>query len=166
MRLTRVASDEASPAMAATAGTEATADFGRLKTVSIGKSPIHVPPNQSWNQGRGSYFFFAREPEPIRGFEVVISLTAVGRPPRYQARPAHPTIAARVNVNANVNGQGDEPEPMQRKMLLFPVSSGVMAGVNPRAKSNSRLLEHSDVPFGPVLDDEAFKCAGRTESQY
>src|SRR6476620_2755350 len=48
IRLTRMASDAVSPAVAATPGTAATAEIGRLNTLSIGKIPqsSHVPSRQ------------------------------------------------------------------------------------------------------------------------
>src|SRR6476659_4302144 len=68
IRLTRMASDEVSPAVAATPGTAATAEIGRLNTLSIGKIPqsSHVPSRQVGTGDAVPAILLLRGREPMR----------------------------------------------------------------------------------------------------
>lgn len=81
MRLTRMTSDEVSPAPAAIADTAAAAEFGPFNASSMENSPLtHVPTLQSCVRGCGSCFFFLKTAEPAVGRKVKPRFSGIRNP--------------------------------------------------------------------------------------
>ena len=87
MRLTRMTSDEVSPAPAAIADTAAAAEFGGsgrirpIQRVEHGKFPFDSRPDlQSCVRGCGSCFFFLKRTEPVISREVRPRFSGIRNP--------------------------------------------------------------------------------------